>query len=282
MSLRYDETRFPGLFAAAALLLLVLGLQCAGGTLDGALDLLLGRLGWELGAGWKPVLTAINNALAFAVVLSLGWRLCRAPLRDLFPLRPVGLVLLPMMMTAVGVHILLSDVDNLFRFFFPLPPFVRRLYADLFSSDNLWGSLLLMVGVAPVSEELFFRGLLLRGFLTRYRPWVAVVVSAALFSIFHLNPWQMVGAFLLGLLFGWWVVNLRSLWPPLLAHALNNGASALASRLPFQVDGYTTGLADATLFQPWWFNALGGILASVGILWTALHFRRATAAGGGT
>ncbi|HEX8349356.1 MAG TPA: CPBP family intramembrane glutamic endopeptidase, partial [Hymenobacter sp.] len=48
--------------------------------------------------------------------------------------------------------------------------------------------------VAPVLEELIFRGLILNGLLRNYTPWVAIGQSALLFGLFHMSPAQTVGA----------------------------------------------------------------------------------------
>jgi membrane protease YdiL (CAAX protease family) len=80
-----------------------------------------------------------------------------------------------------------------------------------------------MTLLAPVAEELLFRvgieGHLLK---TGYRPWLAIVASAALFSLVHGNPAQMPGALAAGLLFGWLYYRIGSPVPGILGHIVNN------------------------------------------------------------
>jgi hypothetical protein len=79
-----------------------------------------------------------------------------------------------------------------------------------------------VVVVAPVAEELFFRGLLLRGYLARYSVTTAVWVSALLFALFHLNPWQAIVALPLGVAYAWLVLHTGSVLPSMLSHAMVN------------------------------------------------------------
>jgi membrane protease YdiL (CAAX protease family) len=56
---------------------------------------------------------------------------------------------------------------------------------------------------APVMEELLFRGIMLDGLLKRYRPLTAILMTSLIFGIVHLNPYQFVIGFVLGVLLGW-------------------------------------------------------------------------------
>lgn len=92
---------------------------------------------------------------------------------------------------------------------------------------------LLVVGVAPLVEELVFRGVLLSGLASRMPVWVAVAVSALIFGAAHLPDfgyaWYPVPTLvLLGLVLGWLRVHSRSLWPSMVMHASNNFFAAIA------------------------------------------------------
>jgi membrane protease YdiL (CAAX protease family) len=76
--------------------------------------------------------------------------------------------------------------------------------------------------VAPVLEEMLFRGVILRGFLRRYSRTFAIFWSAALFGIAHLNLYQMMTALTIGIVGGWLYERCRSLWPCILLHATYN------------------------------------------------------------
>lgn len=83
--------------------------------------------------------------------------------------------------------------------------------------------------VAPVAEELAFRGVILSAFGQRWGKWVAIVSSAALFAAYHFTLWLLVPTFVLGLALGWLTWERRSLWPAIILHALYNGTAVVAA-----------------------------------------------------
>ena len=85
--------------------------------------------------------------------------------------------------------------------------------------------LLVAVVLAPLCEEIVFRGFLFGALRTKTPTLAAAVVSSALFATVHwysLVGWCMV--FLMGLLFCWLFHRTNSLWPAILAHGLYNFA----------------------------------------------------------
>ena len=97
--------------------------------------------------------------------------------------------------------------------------------------------LLIMAGVvAPIVEELFFRGFLFGMYRRRQPLWVAYVASSLLFTVLHLMPGQMnlpqmaglsIGIFLLAMLLAWLYQRTGSLYPGMLAHAVNNATGLI-------------------------------------------------------
>ncbi len=80
--------------------------------------------------------------------------------------------------------------------------------------------------LAPIFEEILFRGIVLKGMLNyKINPALAIVVSGFIFGAAHLNPWQFVGAGLLGSIFGFIYYRTKSLALPIILHALNNTLS---------------------------------------------------------
>lgn len=82
----------------------------------------------------------------------------------------------------------------------------------------------LVVGLlAPLAEEVVFRGAVLRSLLQwNRRPWLAIVLSALLFSAVHMNPAQLPHTFLVGLLLGWLYYRTDSIVPGVVYHWVNN------------------------------------------------------------
>ena len=89
-------------------------------------------------------------------------------------------------------------------------------------------SLALLAGLAPVVEELIFRGLLFGWIEGRWGPGTAFIVSSLAFAAAHVEPAHAILVLPLGLLFGWLRWRTGSLWPSLVAHIANNGLAVLA------------------------------------------------------
>jgi membrane protease YdiL (CAAX protease family) len=78
--------------------------------------------------------------------------------------------------------------------------------------------LLIVVIGAPIVEELFFRGLLLRSLEGRIANGLALVVSAVLFGAAHLQPIQFPALVFIGLVLGWLAQRFGRLGPSMFAH----------------------------------------------------------------
>ena len=77
--------------------------------------------------------------------------------------------------------------------------------------------------LVPLAEELVFRGAILRSLLKwNSRPWVAILISAVLFSAAHMNPAQIPHTLLIGLLLGWLYYRTDSIVPGVVFHWVNN------------------------------------------------------------
>jgi membrane protease YdiL (CAAX protease family) len=74
-----------------------------------------------------------------------------------------------------------------------------------------------------IVEELMFRGLVMRAFLTRsHYVLVALFVPSLMFGLFHLDPSQVGGTIVLGVAFGLVRIYTGSLWPTMLGHLTYN------------------------------------------------------------
>ncbi len=135
--------------------------------------------------------------------------------------------------------------------------------------------LIVALVLGPISEELVFRGIVLRGFLQQYSMRKAIVASSVLFGLFHLNPWHWPSATLGGMLFAWWFVRTRSLIPCILGHALHNTlVVAVIYATQFKTEGLMGELAQLTELQPVWLSFVGLALAAFGLWLLQRSFRR--------
>lgn len=232
-------------------------------------------LGWGMLQVWTGtpdlvLLSGLANLVALTVVAIIGYRsLGERPefgSRSLGPALGAGLVA-----AAAGGTIVLGELANWVTAVVPIGAGLAAQFNSL-TKGNLAVALFTVVFVAPFTEELLFRGVLLKGFADRWGPWPAMVLSSALFGLFHFNVWQAPSAFLAGLFLGWLFLKTGSLLYPMAAHALFNAFPVILDHLGLEITGYNspvvTGVAE---FQPLPWLALGGALTALG-LWMTNRF----------
>lgn len=83
--------------------------------------------------------------------------------------------------------------------------------------------------IAPIIEELLYRGVLLRT-LERYGKWFAIIISALVFGLMHGNAVQFPVAFVIGLLFGYLTLK-YSIGLSIILHILNNLSVEIIGRI---------------------------------------------------
>ena len=84
----------------------------------------------------------------------------------------------------------------------------------------------LIVGVAPFSEEVFFRGFMYGGLRPRMPVWAAAAISGLIFGLLHYTGPDSLAVVpqlaVLGILLAWLYERTGSLWLPIMLHAVNN------------------------------------------------------------
>ncbi|HZN61228.1 MAG TPA: type II CAAX endopeptidase family protein [Planctomycetota bacterium] len=116
------------------------------------------------------------------------------------------------------------------------------------------GFALLMIGVlAPLGEEMVFRGALLKGFRNSWGAIAGLLVSSTLFALAHGIPPRMIATFLIGMWLGGLAMRTGGLAIPLLAHALNNTLvlAYMYLELPQLAPVFAAPGAAAFLFAAW-------------------------------
>ncbi|MDP3068820.1 MAG: glutamate-5-semialdehyde dehydrogenase [Opitutaceae bacterium] len=218
----------------------------------------------------------VAKLVAAAAIVALALYRLRERPRDLGRLG-FGSWVLPLALPPIiaGTIIALSEVDNMMRALLSEDTLTWLNFSPSLDQvvEASWQGPLLAIVIAPVTEEIVFRGLILRGLLARWRPWPAIVLSSVLFGVMHLNPAQLPVALLIGGLLGWIYVRTRSLGLCIAGHALNNASSYLPGEaFAFQVRGFNfvpDEAATGAIFHPWWFDGLG--LALVGLGCWVIH-----------
>jgi len=108
----------------------------------------------------------------------------------------------------------------------PMPEWYKDVFAELFKLSV--PSFITAIIVAPLLEEMIFRGIILDGFLRNFSPGKSILLASLLFGIAHLNFWQFLGAFMIGLFIGWVYWQTKSLGLAIGIHMFNNLVSFIA------------------------------------------------------
>ena len=103
---------------------------------------------------------------------------------------------------------------------------IVKLFAEL--DSPVW---FFIVGAifAPLVEEIFFRGFLFQGFRERYGWITAMLLSAAIFAVAHLDLVVLIPTFVLGCLLAYVFHRSNSIWPGIILHFLVNSFGLLGA-----------------------------------------------------
>jgi len=154
---------------------------------------------------------------------------------------PVGGVVMAVL-CVLGTIGLAYCMDALNAVMPPIPEDLEKLFKSMVGG-NVWLNFLCVSVMAPIFEEWLCRGTVLRGLLNYERvssdgsrvrglaPWLAIVIQAAFFALIHMNIWQALPAFCLGVLFGYVYYRTGSLKLTMLMHCANNTMSLILGQL---------------------------------------------------
>ncbi len=101
----------------------------------------------------------------------------------------------------------------------------RELGTDKDSVVSIAIAAVLIVVLAPLSEELFFRGFMFASLRNSMSLWPAALISALVFGLLHLSGGNIGVAIqlaVLGVILAWLYERSGTLWAPIMAHTLNN------------------------------------------------------------
>lgn len=122
-------------------------------------------------------------------------------------------------------------IEKLEEFLRNLEEQTQSMMMKLIEVDNLGGLLvnMLMIAVIPaIGEELLFRGLIQRHFTESFKNvHVAIIVTAVIFSLVHMQIYSFLPRFFLGIVLGYLLFIGKSIWYPVIAHFLNNALGVI-------------------------------------------------------
>jgi membrane protease YdiL (CAAX protease family) len=180
--------------------------------------------GWlELNTMQIGVLAAVlGNGCVFAVVMHAQ----KLTYRELFHQSPafagamLMLVVPPVLLLVPALLLTITSMLNLLMRVVPLSAWEESMFSRM--ADGSIAAVLAVCVLAPLLEEMLFRGIVLRGFLQRYPRWQAIFMSALFFGAAHMNIYQFVVGFVMGTVLAWLYERTRSLIPCIALHAAYN------------------------------------------------------------
>jgi membrane protease YdiL (CAAX protease family) len=171
---------------------------------------------------FKKILLGVGSNV---FIFYYAYRRAGVPLKELFPAKMFNLLILfPVILFLWAEQNLIDQVNIAVNTILPAPAWFWELFNKIFESDyGIYGAILKVAIMAPIIEEMIFRGVIMHGLMRNYSKFTAVFVSALLFALFHLNPWQFPATFVLGLVLGILMLRTRNIYLCILGHAANNG-----------------------------------------------------------
>ncbi len=211
-----------------------------------------------------------SEIVLFVGLTSTGFRILQ-----LDPRHAMGIFRFDASSSALGFAF---GLINYFAWAIPLMALAHSLFplsmVERFDSSHIFdrasslevGIVVLGVSIAaPLGEEFLFRGFLQRGLAAHWGEPRAIVLSAFLFSAFHLDPVGLAARFELGVLFGVLAWKSGSIWPAMAAHCANN---VISSFLFFLVGDEKEG--ELT----WWLPLLMFIIGNASLLALTAYAKR--------
>lgn len=129
-----------------------------------------------------------------------------------------------------GSCVVISEALTLLVFLFPKAFISYRELMSHLDVENNWLTLLYVVFIGPASEELIFRGAIMDRLKIAFPFWLANILQAALFGLYHMNVVQGVYAFCLGMLLGFIGNVTGTIFSTILTHIIFNGTSELLTK----------------------------------------------------
>ncbi len=152
----------------------------------------------------------------------------------LYRIRPIADLKITMISPKTTLGVILISISGILltgelvvfqNDFIPIPlEYIEMLRALFTISDRMAiHQAAFIFAVSPaICEEFLFRGIILQGAIGKVSRPGAVVLSGALFGIFHLDPYRLLGTMVLGFIMGYIAIKACSLLASTIFHLTNN------------------------------------------------------------
>ena len=227
----------------------------------------------SMAAAQQPINYALAPAAAFALILIIAYPNRRQegwPLETLYVRPLLGGIVVLCFIAGAFMQLPLAEIGNLVQEIWPTS-FDELARRHRFINPTTWwggvSALVALVLVAPVTEELLFRGWLLRDLKSRYGTMPALLWSSLLFGLVH-GLSGMLYATLGGLVLGAVALRTKSTLGSIAMHA---GTNALPLLLPVslvRIRGFNTLTSQTEHISAWLtLLAAAGLAATLAAIW---------------
>jgi len=152
---------------------------------------------------------------------------------------------------ALSGSLIAALIGQLINIVYPFPAEYLEHMMELMKMPDLklWQVFGLIALTPGICEEVMFRGFVYR-FFEHKNKWYAIWISAALFALFHLDPYRFIPVMFLGVMLGWLLYRTNSIFPSMISHAINN-ATAIGI-LQLSESGYLKQIISGGDNLQWW------------------------------
>ncbi len=172
-----------------------------------------------------------------------------------------------MLWPAVGMSVLVA-VANLFVTFFVVSMLDSYLFMEESESLNQTGpnlfsgiaGILHSCIIVPIVEEIGFRGIFLAGLLkSRCRPWLAILITAIVFALFHMSFVKIISILGFGIIIGWLYWRTGSIIPGIIIHIVNNSLCIVFAFIDLSIESLAIWWVilvvclSSLAYGVWWF-----------------------------
>lgn len=180
--------------------------------------------------------STIMNVIAFTLPFIIVAKISGLKSSELLYNKSDFRLALPLIMVGCAALMISNVVANVFcntvKIFGIQPKMAESTY-----DNTIFGKIIFFIVVAIVPaliEEFAFRGVFLGALRKHCSDTAAILICAGVFGLIHGNLIQIPFAFMVGLILSYLVVKTGSIWPSVILHFINNGASVI---LTFITDG---------------------------------------------
>ena len=162
----------------------------------------------------------------------------------------------------VSATIVLGYLSSASQWLFPVTPLMQRIVTTPLGVTTAFDVFLLtslICVVAPICEEMLFRGIIQESITAHLGSHRAIVLTAVFFALIHTDTWHPHIYFLLGLVLSWIYAKTGSLQIPIVCHMINNTLAFI---------GPQWGFGFPVMDHMTWNDGLWLIAAASCMLWT--------------